>query len=74
MSLIGFWQTVVGPSNHELTYLLAFEDTAHREMAWATFMSDPAWIKAKAESEINGPLVADVANRILAPVSFSPLQ
>ena len=74
MKLVGFWQTVVGPSNHELTYLLAFEDANHRDRAWAAFMADPAWIKAKADSETNGVLVAEVANRILAPVPFSPMQ
>lgn len=72
--LVGFWQTVVGPSSHELTYLLAFDDLNHRERAWDAFMSDPAWIEAKAESERNGPLVADVANRILTPTPFSPIQ
>ena len=74
MELVGFWQTVIGPSNHELTYLLAFEDANHRDRAWAAFMADPAWIKAKAESEANGVLVAEVANRMLAPTPFSPLQ
>ena len=72
--LVGFWQTVVGPSSHELTCLLAFDDLNHRERAWDAFMSDPAWIEAKAESERNGPLVADVANRILKPTPFSPIQ
>ena len=72
--LVGFWQTVVGPSSHELTYLLAFDDLNQRERAWDAFMSDPAWIEAKAESERNGPLVADVANRILKPTPFSPIQ
>jgi len=74
MQLVGFWSTVVGPSNHELTYILAFQDSNHRDRAWSNFMSDPAWIKAKSESEKDGPLVADVSNRILAPVPFSPLQ
>ena len=50
MKLVGFWQTAVGPSNHELTYLLAFDDANHRDRAWAAFMADPAWIKAKADS------------------------
>ena len=72
--LVGFWQAVVGPSSRELTYLLAFDDLNHRERAWDAFMSDPAWIEAKAESERNGPLVADVANRILKPTPFSPIQ
>ena len=51
MQLVGFWSTVVGPSNHELTYILAFQDSNHRDRAWSNFMSDPAWIKAKSESE-----------------------
>jgi hypothetical protein len=74
LKLVGFWTTAVGPSSHELTYLLAFDDLNHRERAWAAFVSDPDWIKARAESEKNGPLVADVANRILKPTAFSPLK
>lgn len=74
MKLIGFWQPVIGPSNHELYYILAFDDLEHRQRAWAAFVSDPTWIQAKAESEKSGPLVADVANRILKPTPFSPLQ
>ncbi len=31
MQLVGFWSTVVGPSNHELTYILAFQDSDHRD-------------------------------------------
>ena len=48
--------------------------SAPDEKAWDEFMSDPVWIEAKAESERNGPLVADVANRILKPTPFSPIQ
>lgn len=74
LQLVGFWQTVVGPSSHEVTYLLAFDDLNQRERAWDAFINDPDWIKAKAASEQNGALVADVANRILKPAAFSPLK
>jgi hypothetical protein len=29
--LAGFWTTLIGDSNHELTYLLAWESLAERE-------------------------------------------
>lgn len=74
IKVIGFWQPVFGPSMNELYYIVAYEDLAHRERAWHAFVNDPEWIQAKAESEKNGQLVADVANRILKPTEFSPLQ
>jgi hypothetical protein len=74
IELIGFWQTTIGPSSHELVYIIAFDSLGHREKAWGDFMADPAWQTAKAESEKDGMLVADVANRILTPTDFSPLK
>ena len=74
IKLVGFWQTVIGPSSNELVYVVAYDDLSHRERAWNAFMNDPAWMEAKAKSEQNGMLVADVANRILTPTTFSPLQ
>ena len=43
----GFWTTVIGESNHDLTYLLAWESLAEREKKWAAFQSDPEWIAAR---------------------------
>ena len=37
----GFFTTLVGESNQELTYLLAWESLADREKKWAAFQSDP---------------------------------
>jgi len=73
IKVIGFWEAVVGTSN-TLYYMLAFEDMAHREKAWNAFASDPAWIKARAESERDGPIVSRVHNMLLRPTSYSPLQ
>ena len=33
----GFWTTMIGESNQELTYLLAWESLAERERKWAAF-------------------------------------
>ena len=34
---VGFWTTVIGESNNDLTYLLAWESLAEREKKWAAF-------------------------------------
>jgi hypothetical protein len=73
IKVIGFWEAVVGTSN-TLYYMLAFENMAHREKAWNAFASDPEWIKARAESEKDGPIVSRVYNMLLRPTSYSPLQ
>ena len=74
ITVVGFWQPLFGPTTNELCYICAFSDLNERERAWQSFISDPEWIQAKAESEKNGPLVADISVRILKPTEFSPLQ
>ena len=46
----GFFTTLVGQSNHELTYMLAWESLAEREKKWTAFMTDPEWIAARAKA------------------------
>ncbi|WP_131118336.1 NIPSNAP family protein [Lichenihabitans psoromatis] len=70
----GFWTTVAGPSINDLTYLLAWESLAERETKWAAFGTDPEWLSAKAETEANGQLVANIANSFLQPTSFSSVK
>lgn len=71
---VGFWTTVIGESNQDLTYLLEWQNLAERERVWAAFMGDPDWLKARAESEKNGPIVANITSSILAPTAFSRLK
>jgi NIPSNAP len=70
----GFWTTVIGESNHDLTYLLAWESLAEREQKWNAFQSDPEWIAARNDSEKDGPIVATLANSILQPTAFSSVR
>ena len=70
----GFWTTLIGPSIHELVYLLQWESLAERETKWQAFVSDPEWIRTRAETESNGPIVANVANAILQPTAFSSVR
>ena len=70
----GFWTTMIGESNQELTYLLAWELLAEREQKWSAFISDSEWVAARDETEKDGAIVANVANSILQPTSFSSVR
>ena len=70
----GFWTTLIGNSNHRLTYFLVWESLAEREQKWAKFQTDPEWNKARAESEKDGPIVANVVSEILTPTAFSSVK
>ena len=71
---VAFWTVLVGESNQQLIYLLAWESLAEREKVWNGFMSDPEWISKRAETERNGPIVASISNSILQPTAFSGLK
>jgi hypothetical protein len=71
---VGFFTTLVGESNQELTYILAWESMAERETKWNGFMADKEWITARAKSEEDGPIIANIVNQFLQPTSFSALK
>jgi len=71
---VGFWTTLIGESNNDLTYLLAWDSLADRETRWAAFLADPEWAAARTESEKDGPIVANVASSILQPTAFSSVR
>ena len=54
--------------------MLAWESLAERESKWTAFLKDPAWHKARDESERDGPIVANISNQILTPTSFSAMR
>jgi len=67
---LGFWTTMIGPSNEALTYLLERRSLEERERKWAQFAADPDWKEAKARSEAAGPIVVNIASSILQPTRF----
>ena len=70
----GFWTTLVGESNQDVTYLLAWETMAEREAKWAAFQADPEWQAVRAETEKDGQIVATISNQFLAPAAFSAIK
>ena len=70
----GFWTTLIGASNQELTYLLAWESLAEREVKWTAFQTDPEWISKRAETEKDGQIVANIVSQLLIPTNFSSVR
>ena len=70
----GFFTTLVGESNQDLTYFLAWESLADRDKKWAAFQADAEWIAKRAESEKDGPIVANIVNQLLVPTAFSSVK
>ncbi len=70
----GFWTTYIGESNQTLYYLLEWESLAERQQKWDAFQADPEWVKARAETEKNGPIVERVVNYILTPTPYSKVK
>ena len=70
----GFWTVAIGATNQDLYYLLEWESLAEREKKWATFQADPEWIAARAETERDGQLIAEITNYILQPTPYSKVK
>ena len=71
---IGFWTTLIGPSNHALTYMIQWESLAEREQKWNAFQADPEWHKARDESEKEGLIIANIKTSFLRPTAFSAIR
>ena len=75
MTLIGFWvPTDAKGADETLIYVVAHASEAAAKKSWDAFRNDPEWIKAKAESEKNGPIVAKVESRFLNPTDYSKIK
>lgn len=70
----GFWTTLIGESESNLTYLLAWNSMADRQERWSAFLADPEWIAIKTETEKDGQLVQNIRSELLAPTAFSSVK
>jgi len=66
---LGFWTTMVEPSDEMLHYILVWQSLADRDAKWQTFAQDPRWLAAKAHTEQAGPLVARISSTLMRPAS-----
>jgi hypothetical protein len=75
MTLIGFWvPTDPKGAEETLVYIVAHPSEEAAKKAWDNFRKDPDWLKAKAESEKNGPIVSKVEAKFFSPTDYSKIK
>ena len=75
MKSIGYWVPQDAPlKDNTLIYVLAHESRESAAKNWAAFRADPVWVKAKAESEKDGPLTTKVESVFADPTDFSAIK
>ena len=77
--VFGYGRRNDGPSMTIVYYVMDGDDIlvstmAEREKVWTAFLADPAWIKARDDSEKDGPIIANIKSAFLKPTAFSAVQ
>jgi hypothetical protein len=75
MSPVFFGETIFGPNQPSLTYMLSFESLAAREQLWSKFGADPEWKKLRATPGLSdAEIVSNISNAILRPAANSQIR
>ena len=75
MRPVFFGETIAGPKQPNLHYMLSYDDLAARDRLWSAFGSDPEWKKLRSQPHLSDPeIVANISNVILSPLPFSPIR
>jgi NIPSNAP len=75
MKNVGYWTPQDAPlSQNTLIYIISHESRDAAKKNWDAFRTDPDWVKAKAASEVNGPLTTKVESVFVDPTDFSPIK
>jgi NIPSNAP protein len=75
MRPVFFGETLIGPRQPNLMYMLSFDDLAARDRLWRDFGGDPEWKKLSSQPELkDSEIVANISNVILRPLPFSLIR
>jgi len=75
MKNVVYWTTVEeGDEQSKLVYLLAHDSAEAAKRSFESFVKDPAWIKARDNSEKDGKIVSRIESVFLNPLSFSKIR
>jgi hypothetical protein len=70
-----FGETLIGPRQPNLMYMLSYDDLAAHDKLWHDFATDPEWRKLSARPELKDfEIVANISNVILRPLTFSAIR
>lgn len=69
-----FGDTLIGPNQPQLTYMVAFDSMEAHDQGWATFGADPEWKKmSSTPGYTDGEIVCNISNAFLRPTSYSQI-
>lgn len=69
-----FGETLIGPKQPNLTYLLAFDDMGAKDKSWAAFIADPEWKKlSSTPGYTDSEIVSNISNVLLKPMACSQI-
>ena len=72
MRPVFFGETIVGPRQPNLMYMLSYDNLAAHDKLWGAFGSDPEWKKlSKQPGFSDAEIVENISNVILRPLPFS---
>ena len=76
MEVVGFWEPTDkdAGAGEKLVYILAHRSRAAAEESWKAFRADPDWVKVKADSEKDGPVVTKLESVFLTATDYSPVR
>jgi len=75
MQPVFFGETIVGRNMPNLTYMLGYDDLAHREKTWRAFGGDPEWQKMRALPGLaDAEVVSNITNFLVSPMPFSQIR
>jgi hypothetical protein len=75
MRPVFFGETIVGPKQPNLMYMLSYDDLAARDRLWSQFSADPEWKKLSSTPDLKDPqIVSNISNVMLKPLPFSLLR
>jgi len=74
MKSVGYWIPTEGAEAGKCVYVLEHASREDAQKNWDAFNADPEWVKVKAESEVNGKLVAKVDRTFMTATDYSPIK
>jgi len=70
-----FGETIAGPNQPSLTYMLSYDDLAGRDKVWKAFGADPEWQKLRTTPGLSDPeIVSNISNYLVSPLPFSQIR
>jgi hypothetical protein len=75
MKSIAYFTPADAPNkSNTIIYILAHPSREAAQKNWDAFRKDPDWVKAKGDSEAQGPIVSKVESVYMDATDFSPIK